>query len=111
MATRDALNQALINLGINALEAMPEGGRLDLALNHLDSRAVITIRDSGPGIPPEHRDKIFTMHFTTKASGSGIGLYVARSVIESNGGELHLHSELGQGTRFEIDLPAQPPRG
>lgn len=104
-ATRDALKQALINLSVNALEAMPEGGELQLGLDRIDSRAVLSVADTGPGVPPEIRDKIFTMHFTTKGSGTGIGLYVARNVAESSGGRIRVDSTPGQGARFEIDLP------
>ena len=110
-AARDALKQALINLSVNALEAMPQGGDLELRLDHVDSPAVLSVADSGPGIPIEIRDKIFGMHFTTKGSGTGIGLYVARNVAESNGGNIRMDSEPGRGARFEIDLPALSGRG
>lgn len=110
-ATRDALKQALINLSVNALEAMPEGGDLELRLDQVDSRALLSVADSGPGVPEEIRDKIFTMHFTTKGSGTGIGLYVARNVAESSGGNIRVDSEPGRGARFEIDLPALTGRG
>jgi signal transduction histidine kinase len=102
---RDALKQALINLSVNALEAMPERGELQLGLERIDSRAVLSVADTGPGVPPEIRDKIFTMHFTTKGSGTGIGLYVARNVAESSGGAIRVESSPGQGARFVIDLP------
>jgi signal transduction histidine kinase/uncharacterized membrane protein affecting hemolysin expression len=105
LGSRDALKQALINLGINALEAMPGGGTLDMSLDGQDSKAMISVVDNGPGIPPEIRDKIFTMHFTTKGSGTGIGLYVARAVVEANGGELRVRSEVGQGATFQVELP------
>lgn len=108
LGTRDALKQALINLGINALEAMPEGGTLNLSLEGVDSKATISIADSGPGIAPEIRDRIFTMHFTTKRTGTGIGLYVARVVVEANGGQIRVDTEAGRGARFQIDLPALP---
>ena len=106
LGTRDALKQALINLGINALEAMPEGGTLQLGLENHGSKATISVADNGPGIAPEIRDRIFTMHFTTKHSGTGIGLYVAKAVVEANGGELRVNSEVGQGATFRIELPA-----
>jgi len=111
LGTRDALKQALVNVGINALEAMPEGGALGLRLTHRDTRATLAVADSGPGIAPEVQERIFTMHFTTKPSGTGIGLYVARAVVESNGGEIRLHSHLGRGTTFEIELPAMAAEG
>jgi signal transduction histidine kinase len=111
LGTRDALKQALVNVGINALEAMPQGGALGLRLAHHDTRATLAVADSGPGIAPEVQERIFTMHFTTKQSGTGIGLYVARAVVESNGGEIRLRSHLGRGTTFEIELPAMMAEG
>src|SRR5262245_51044595 len=111
LGTRDALKQALVNVGINALEAMPEGGALGLRLAHHESRATLAVADSGPGIAPEVQERIFTMHFTTKQGGTGIGLYVARAVVESNGGEIRLRSHPGRGTTFEIELPAMAAEG
>jgi signal transduction histidine kinase len=102
---RDGLKQALLNIAINALESMPQGGRMDIDLTATEGRASISIRDTGPGIPPEVLGEIYKMHFTTKDGGTGIGLYVARSVVESHGGEVRVDTKLGQGTCFQIDLP------
>jgi len=102
---RDRLKQALLNLATNALEAMPDGGRMDVSLDAPNGRAMISIRDSGPGIPPEVVEKIYGMYFTTKKGGTGIGLYVARSVVESHGGTIQVQTEHGQGTCFQVDLP------
>jgi signal transduction histidine kinase len=102
---RDHLKQAMLNIAINALESMPEGGRLDISLGLDAGRARIAVRDSGPGIPPELLGKIYGMHFTTKAGGTGIGLYVARSVVESHGGEIHVDSDRRRGTCFQVELP------
>lgn len=106
LGTRDALKQALVNVGINALEAMPRGGTLVLELAVCGANATISITDSGPGIAPEMGERIFTMHFTTKEGGTGIGLYVARAVVESSGGEIRVRSRPGQGATFQIELPA-----
>jgi signal transduction histidine kinase len=70
-----------------------------------DSRARVRISDPGPGSPPELREKIFDMHFTTKESGTGIGLYVARSMFEAQGGTLRVASSGAEGTTFELELP------
>jgi len=102
---RDRIKQAILNIAINALEAMPEGGRLDLRLEAADGAARLAIEDSGPGIPPAARARIFDLHFTTKTSGTGIGLYVARSITEAHGGAIAVDSESGRGSRFEISLP------
>jgi two-component system, sensor histidine kinase FlrB len=106
LGSHDALKQALVNLGINALEAMSKGGTLCLELAVCDAKATISVADSGPGIAPEMGERIFTMHFTTKEGGTGIGLYVARAVVESSGGEIRVSSEPGHGATFRIELPA-----
>ena len=102
---RDRLKQALLNIAINGLESMPQGGRMAIQIAEHNSAASIAIRDSGPGIPPELRGEIYKMHFTTKDGGTGIGLYVARSVVQSHGGEIRVESEPGKGTCFHVDLP------
>jgi two-component system sensor histidine kinase HydH len=102
---RDRLKQALLNIATNALEVMPDGGRMGMSLARDDGRAVIAIRDSGPGIAPELLTKIYGMYFTTKSGGTGIGLYVARSVVESHGGSIHIDSQPGKGTCFTVSLP------
>jgi two-component system, NtrC family, sensor histidine kinase HydH len=106
IASRDALKQAVINLTVNALDAMPEGGALELALDCTDARAVVSIADSGPGVPADLVEEIFRMHFTTRESGTGIGLHVARAVVESSGGRIRLVPQAAAGARFEIELPA-----
>lgn len=102
---RDRLKQALLNIASNGLEAMPQGGRMDVALDRCNGSAMITIRDSGTGIAPELLGNIFSMYFTTKTGGSGIGLYVARSVVESHDGSIQVDSTRGKGTCFSITLP------
>jgi signal transduction histidine kinase len=102
---RDRLKQALLNIATNALEAMPDGGQMGMACEPRDGHASVLIRDSGPGIPPEVMGKIYGMYFTTKSGGTGIGLYVARSVVESHGGNIRVDSHAGEGTSFEVDLP------
>ena len=101
---RDRLKQAMLNITINALEAMPNGGALTVALEHSRGEAKLLVEDTGPGIPPEILERIYEMNFTTKNGGSGIGLYVARSVVESHGGQIRVASAAGSGTRFEVDL-------
>jgi signal transduction histidine kinase len=102
---RDRLKQALLNIAINALEAMPGGGHLAINLEAGDGQVRIALRDSGPGISPELQSQIYKMHFTTKSGGTGIGLYVARSVVESHGGEIQVETAAGGGTCFQICLP------
>ena len=102
---RDRLKQALLNIAINGLEAMPGGGRLEIDLRAQAASASVTIADSGSGIPQALLDEIDQIYFTTKKTGSGIGLYVARLVVESHGGEIFVQSEPRSGTCFTVTLP------
>jgi two-component system sensor histidine kinase HydH len=104
---RDRLKQALLNLATNALDAMPDGGRMNMALASNDRHATVTIHDTGPGMSSEVMRKIYNMHFTTKAGGTGIGLYVARSIVESHGGDIQVDSQPGRGTSFTVQLPRE----
>ncbi|MFA6283256.1 MAG: PAS domain S-box protein [Desulfurivibrionaceae bacterium] len=111
------LGQVLQNLVINAVHAMPEGGTIRLAAKNLTVNpgelplapgkyVLITIRDHGLGIPPEHLAKIFDPYFTTKQSGSGLGLAVVYSIIASHAGHITVESEQGKGPVFSIYLPS-----
>ena len=106
---RDRLKQGVLNVAINALEAMPEGGLLGLALARDGDTARLAVRDTGPGIPPEIVDRIYAMHFTTKSGGTGIGLYVARSVVLAQLGTIAIDTAAGAGTTVHITLPLAPP--
>lgn len=99
------VRQVLLNIIINALEAMPSGGKLTIGLQQEAGEVVVDICDTGPGIPEAVRQHIFDMHFTTKDTGTGIGLYVARSVVNELGGTLKVESTLGEGSCFSIHLP------
>jgi signal transduction histidine kinase len=99
------LKQALLNLVKNAEEAMPGGGDL-VVRTHRNKRAVqIDVADTGIGIPPGNLDKIFQVYFTTKAGGSGLGLPVAKRIVEEHHGAIEVESRPGQGARFSIRLP------
>src|SRR5580704_16227613 len=102
---RALLKQALLNLVLNAIEAMPQGGRLTLALERRGDRAEIRVGDSGKGIAPEHRARVFQLFFTTRPGGSGIGLASAYRAVQLHDGEIDFDSEVGRGTTFRIDLP------
>jgi signal transduction histidine kinase len=103
---RDHLKQAVLNVAINGLEVLPESGTLSIVLQSGDDgRAALAVRDTGPGIPLELQARIFDMHFTTKETGTGIGLYVARSIVESEGGTLVVAATGPEGTTFSILLP------
>lgn len=111
LGSEDWFKQALLNLFNNALEAMGETGELKVQLTRAGRVVVLEIQDTGPGISDDELKHIWKMHYTTKEGGSGIGLYVARSVIETHQGEIHLHSRPGEGCRFEITLPLAEKEG
>lgn len=102
---RDRLKQALLNIAINGLESMSHGGALTITTTRRDGVASIALQDSGPGIPPDLLNEIYNMHFTTKDGGTGVGLYVARSVIQAHGGRIRVDSTADHGTCFHVDLP------
>jgi PAS domain S-box-containing protein len=102
---RDLLKQAVLNLVLNALEAMPNGGQLRVVLSRRGEMAEISVGDSGKGIPPEHRQKIFQLFFTTRPGGSGIGLASAFRIVQLLNGSIDFTSEVGRGTTFRIELP------
>jgi signal transduction histidine kinase len=102
---RDRLKQALLNIVINALEAMPDGGELSIGLSSEGGQVQISVRDTGPGIPEDLQRKIYDMSFTTKSGGSGVGLFVANSVVQSYGGLIRIDSSPGKGTVFHVFLP------
>lgn len=102
----DLAKQALVNLAVNGFEAMPEGGRMRLVVFAAADEVVVSVADSGAGIPEEIRDRVFDLHFTTKPAGTGIGLYVTRTLIQSQGGRVRLVETGAKGTHFEIRLPS-----
>jgi len=102
---RALLQQALMNLILNACEAMPKGGRLDVTLRRKGECAEIRVADTGHGIAPEHRRRIFELFFTTRPSGSGLGLATAFRIVQLHGGSIDFESEAGQGTTFLLELP------
>ena len=102
----DLLKQAFLNLVINAMEAMDDGGVLSIRTSGTGAECLIEIADSGPGIPPEIQQKIFNLYFTTKKTGSGIGLAMTFRVVQLHSGSIDLASEPGQGTRFQLRFPA-----
>ena len=103
--------QVLLNLSVNARDAMPDGGRLTLALRHRDDGCVeLTAADSGTGMTDEVRARAFDPFFTTKPSGQGTGLGLATvyGIVSQAGGEVRLESEPGKGTRVVVELPGSP---
>ncbi|MFO7691800.1 MAG: ATP-binding protein [Vicinamibacterales bacterium] len=100
------LQQALQNLALNACQAQPNGGRLRIAGRAPRDRFVeVVVEDAGPGIPPEHLDKIFNLYFTTRSGGSGIGLSMVYRTVQLHDGEIEVQSSPGKGTAFRLTLP------
>jgi signal transduction histidine kinase len=106
----DLIKQAVLNVMINGVQAMPEGGKLRVSVSCKNGTAVAEIEDQGTGIPEEMREKIFTLYFTTKKTGSGIGLAMAYRVMQLHHGVVDFRSAPGQGTTFELSMPLLPSR-
>ncbi|WP_226475662.1 HAMP domain-containing sensor histidine kinase [Pseudomonas sp. MWU16-30323] len=101
------LKQACLNLILNAIDAMPEGGRLTLGIRSVSGNTVISIADTGEGIPSDMIERIFTPFVTTKASGTGLGLAKVFSIMESHDGSIECVSEKDAGATFSLYIPAQ----
>ncbi|MBN1555292.1 MAG: two-component sensor histidine kinase [Phycisphaerae bacterium] len=99
------MKQALLNLMINATQAMTDGGELLLHVGRRGENALIDVIDTGPGIPAENLHNIFRAYWSTKSGGSGLGLPTARRIVREHGGTMSVESEPGKGTRFLITLP------
>lgn len=119
VATGDHLKQVFLNIIINALEAMPQGGRLEMATRHVSERDArkkasvdagfveIEFADTGVGIPAEHINNIFDPFFTTKSKGMGLGLSVSYGIVERHRGQIQVKSKVGEGTTFIVRLPVE----
>lgn len=101
----DRLGQVLINLAKNALQAMPDGGTLDIMADLTGRNAIITVKDSGQGISAAELPRVFEPFFTTKARGTGLGLALCKKIIEEHVGNIRVDSEEGKGTSVTITLP------
>ena len=99
------LRQAVLNIAVNAIEAMPGGGSLTFELTPRPETCTLAITDTGPGIPPEHCEKIFQLYYTTKPHGSGIGLAMTFRAVQLHGGTIEIDSEAGCGATFRLTLP------
>mgnify|MGYP005840004429 CR=1 FL=1 len=106
-AVSDQLKQVFLNIVINAVEAMPEGGDLYVDTGLTPDRRWITVSftDTGMGLSPEEQANIFEPFYTTKTKGTGLGLSVSYGIIERHGGSIEVHSQPGQGSRFTVKLP------
>ncbi|HEY2389873.1 MAG TPA: ATP-binding protein [Candidatus Angelobacter sp.] len=101
----DLVKQAILNIVLNGVQAMPHGGTLRITLKHEGESALMTVRDQGTGIPENIRDKIFNLYFTTKSGGSGIGLAMAYRVVQLHHGSMEFTSIMEHGTTFYLRFP------
>jgi signal transduction histidine kinase len=98
------LRQAAVNLLVNALQAAPSGGAVEVRTRSEPGWAALSVRDDGPGIPAEHREKIFSLYFSTKPGGTGLGLPMVKKIVEEHQGRVEVESEPGRGSAFTIWL-------
>jgi signal transduction histidine kinase len=105
----DLVKQAVLNIVLNGVQAMPGGGELTILGSRAGDDVQLEVRDHGAGIPPEVRDKIFNLYFTTKKNGSGIGLAMAYRVMQLHNGSVEYDSVEGQGTTFRLRFPLSAP--
>jgi two-component system cell cycle sensor histidine kinase/response regulator CckA len=114
VAPRELIDRVLLELLLNARDAMPDGGTVRVTVEHGAGEARVTVHDSGTGMDEQVRARLFQPFFTTKGErGSGLGLYSVWTDVTSMGGRISVHTERGEGTRFIIALPAaavSPPR-
>ena len=104
---QDLFKQALLNLMLNAVQAMPTGGELTIQATHEPGEVCLSLIDTGNGMTPEVLSRLFRPFFSTKPGGTGLGLATTRRIVRAHGGRLTVESELGRGTKFTIRLPAE----
>ena len=102
----DLLHRALSNLVLNAMESMPNGGKLNPRATGDENSVRIEVSDTGKGITPEESARLFTPYYTSKSGGTGLGLAIVQSIVSDHGGRISVRSEVGKGTAFIIELPS-----
>jgi signal transduction histidine kinase len=101
----DLMKQCLLNIVLNGCQAMPNGGVLNISTVLHNGSLELRVQDAGVGIPPENREKVFNLYYTTKENGSGIGLATVFKVVQLHNGEIEVESEVGKGTTFILKFP------
>jgi signal transduction histidine kinase len=104
-ADPELMHRVLSNLVLNAMDAMPEGGTINLRTRLNEQHVFVEVADTGTGLTPEECERLFTPYYTSKSHGTGLGLAIVQSVISDHGGRVSVRSETGRGTTFEIELP------
>jgi signal transduction histidine kinase len=105
LGNEDRLRQVFINIFLNAVEAVNTGGEVTVSTEKVPSGVLVSVKDNGPGISREEREKVFDLFHTTKEGGTGIGLAISRRIVEEHGGKIEIRSEEGKGTEVLITLP------
>jgi signal transduction histidine kinase len=103
-ADPNLVRQAILNLLVNAQQVMASGGEITVRTRENGRYVKLSVSDNGPGIPAEHREKIFNLYFSTKPGGTGLGLPMVKKIVEEHGGEIEVESEPGRGATFTICL-------
>ncbi len=104
----EQIRQVLLNLVLNAVQAMPNGGRITLGSRQTDHRILLSVTDEGCGIPQEDLDRIFDPFFTSRAEGTGLGLSIAYQIVDRHGGQISAQNNPGGGATFTLSLPIKP---
>lgn len=104
---KEKLRQVFLNLMMNAIQAMPGGGKLTIETFPYEGGVCVVVQDTGQGIPPEDLEHIFQPFFTRKTGGSGLGLALCHEIVRLHGGSISVESRLGQGAKFKVFLPAK----
>jgi signal transduction histidine kinase len=99
------LHELFLNLVLNAHEATPAGGAIDVELVRTETHVTLTVADTGPGIPPELQERVFEPFFTTKPRGSGLGLAVSSGIAQAHGAKLRAHNRPAGGAVFTVEFP------
>ena len=109
-ADTELLRQAFLNLLLNGMQAVERGGRVEVRIAQDPEQTVVSFADNGCGIPPDDRDQVFDIFFTTKAGGAGIGLSLVHRIARGHGGSVTFDTQVGKGSTFHFALPANSPR-
>jgi signal transduction histidine kinase len=106
---RDRIVQVFLNLVLNALDATEEGATIEISTTYSDGRLAVEVRDEGTGISPAAQRRLFAPYFTTKPTGTGLGLFVCRNILAECGGTIELVESSPSGTTFRVTFPAAAP--
>jgi signal transduction histidine kinase len=105
----DQIHQVLLNLLLNAVQAVSGAGNVNVEIGSQDGYATVAVSDTGRGISPQHFSNIFRPFYTTKGNGTGLGLSLARRIVEEHHGRIDVHSVVGKGSKFTMLLPFHTP--